>query len=106
METKQNMQHVNNVAFIVHQRLYHIMMFNKGYVALQRSSIVMSHWDISEVFCHIATMAKMWHINNGALDVQKIEKMNFRLWHKHWGMSQSNIKNDECQNVQKHHNVT
>ena len=106
METKQNMQHMNNVAFIVHQRLYHIMMFNKGYVALQRTSIVMSHWDISEVLCHIATTSKMWHVNDVALDVQKIAKMNFILWHKHWGMSQSNIKNDECQNVEKHHNGT
>ena len=69
MPTQPNMLHMNNVTFGIHEGLYHIVIFIKSYVALWCCLRVMWHCDIGEGLYYIATMRKMWQINNVTFNV-------------------------------------
>ena len=72
---------MNIVTFGVHEGLCHIVIFIKGYVALQCSSSVMLHCDISEELCCISIIPKLWHINNVTLQVQQNSSYNVNYGH-------------------------
>ena len=61
------MQHINNVTFFIYQCLSRIVMFIEGYVALHRSSRVMSHCNISQELATLQQCPRcdtwlMWHL--------------------------------------------